>query len=426
MKILIVDDDFVSRTKMKTILKGIGSCTDEEHAANAVKIFEQALGSGQPFDLITLDIHMPDMDGTEVLYRIRQMEKDTPDAVPVKIFMVTSHSDKDSLITCLQAGCDGFIVKPFTHDTLLSKLKTSGLNIEPAASPQKSNGPDLADPPVIKRKSLIQEVSEALQEDQVNLPSLPDINTRLKEMVQKRINVSEISGLLKKDMLITSSLISLSNSALFRGIEKNRTLEEAISRLGIDQTYNHVEMLCQRALYSDVPKKYSDYVEKLWLHAQACAYASQYAADHLKLNLTEDPFTLGLVHDIGRLILLQIISKLEQVGPTGDDVDPKILYSTLDAHHGDFGAALLKKWGFSDIFALVAKYHDCVETVDTPPKELLLVSLINVLVHNLNKPTDQLLNNPTVEFCVKNLSLLPKAIEDIRQNIAIILNDIVH
>ncbi|MBU1168171.1 MAG: HDOD domain-containing protein [Proteobacteria bacterium] len=431
MKILIVDDDFVSRSKMKTILQSMGACTDDEHAASALRTFEQALDTGQPFNLITLDIHMPGMDGTEMLFKIRELEKKRhiPEPNRVKVFMVTSQSDKGSLITCLQAGCNGFIVKPFTQKTLLQKFSSQGITIDVDTEPVSKTNHDAvtksSQSSDTQRKKLIQDVSSALKGDRVDLPSLPDINTRLKEMVNKEIDFSEITTLLKKDMLIASSLISLSNSALFKGINQSKTLEEAIGRLGIDQTYLHVEMLCQRALYSNVPKKYTSYVEKLWNHAQTCAYCSQYIAEQLNLKLREDAFTLGLVHDIGKLILLQIISKLEEVGPTGEDVDQSVLFSTLDTYHGEFGAALLNKWGFSDIFDKVARHHNHPEIISNPSKELLLVGFANQLVNHLDKTKEELYANTTAVFCLKQLNIESKTIEDIRSGLIEILNEMV-
>lgn len=422
MNILIVDDDFVSRTKMRTIIQSLGTCTDEESAQKALEDFEKALDEGRPFDLVTLDIHMPVMDGTEMLYRIRETEKkrNIPKENRAKVFMVTSQSDKDSLITCLQAGCDGFVVKPFTRETLFKKLELVGFKTDASSGGSE----DIKSKPQPgKRKNLIEEVSQALKGDAVTLPSLPDINTQLKEMVQKQINTAEITDLLKKDMLIASSLISLSNSPLFRGVGKNKTLEEAIGRLGIDQTFKHVEMLCQRALYSNVSKKYSAYVENLWKHAQVCAYTAQSVADYLRVNFMEDPFTLGLVHDIGRLILLQIIGKLEEVGPTGDDVDENVLYPTLDAHHGEFGAALLSKWGFSETFANVAKFHDCPDKAGRMTPELALISFVNVLVKNQEKTMEELAAIPMVVSFYGTFGVNTRSLADIRDIVEKVLKE---
>jgi HD-like signal output (HDOD) protein/FixJ family two-component response regulator len=425
MNILIVDDDMVSRTKMKTILQKLGTCTDVECPEQSVEIFEQALNQGRPFHVVTLDIRMPGMDGTQVLFKFREIEhsRGIYEHSRSKVFMVTSQSDKDSLITCLQAGCDGFIVKPFTPDILVEKLSAMGIPINFKASPETDAAPSKKVKP--QRKDLIQEVTLALKGDQVSLPSLPDINTQMKEMVANQGGVFEITELLKKDMLIAGSLISLSNSPLFKGVEQSKTLDEAVNRLGIDQTFSHVEMMCQRALYSDVAGKYKDYVERLWTHAQSCAYASQCASDHLNLALSEDPFTLGLVHDIGRLILLQIISKLEAVGPTGEDVDQAVLFRTLDTYHGQFGAALLDKWGFSKTVQNVAKHHHNPASVKNPSNELILVSFANSLVHMLERNPGNWMSEPCLTFCVKALRLDFDAVEKLGKEITATLKEMV-
>ena len=68
---------------------------------------------------------MPEMDGTEVVYKIREIEKENevPEGKQVKILMVTSHSDKDTIVSCVQAGCDDFVVKPFDRETISEKIE---------------------------------------------------------------------------------------------------------------------------------------------------------------------------------------------------------------------------------------------------------------------------------------------------------------
>ena len=128
MKILIVDDELVSRRKMQKIMESLGECEAVESGSAAIAAFQKALENGMPFDLITLDVLMPKMDGTEVLYTIREIEKEKkiPKEKQVKILMVTSHSDRDSIITSIQAGCDDYIVKPFDREVIINKLEKIG------------------------------------------------------------------------------------------------------------------------------------------------------------------------------------------------------------------------------------------------------------------------------------------------------------
>jgi CheY-like chemotaxis protein len=124
MKILVVDDELVSRSKMQKIMEGLGECVAAANGGEALTLFGQALESGTPFDLVTLDVVMPVMDGTEVLYEIREMEKKgyRPKEKRTRILMVTAQSDKDTVVTCIQAQCDDYIVKPFDRKKVMNKI----------------------------------------------------------------------------------------------------------------------------------------------------------------------------------------------------------------------------------------------------------------------------------------------------------------
>lgn len=129
MKILIVDDEMVSRRKMEIIMREYGDCESVENGNSAIRAFAEAIETGILFDLITLDISLPDMNGTNVLNVIRELEKGNAIAEDnrVKVLMVTAHGDQDIVMTSIAAGCDDYIIKPFTVDTITQKLEKIGL-----------------------------------------------------------------------------------------------------------------------------------------------------------------------------------------------------------------------------------------------------------------------------------------------------------
>ena len=135
MKVLVVDDELVSRKKMEKIMTAFGQCVAVESGADALKAVEEAIGKGEPFGLITLDVSMPGMDGTEVLFEIRMIEqqKNIPMENKAKVIMVTSQSDKDLVITCMQAGCDGYVVKPFDSAIMAEKIRQIGIIVPESA-----------------------------------------------------------------------------------------------------------------------------------------------------------------------------------------------------------------------------------------------------------------------------------------------------
>ena len=131
MKILVVDDEMVSREKMKMIMSHFGECDSVENGADALEKFVGAWSSWTPFDLISLDVQMPEMDGVAVLNRIRGMEreKNVPESKRVKVIMVTALSDKDTLMTSIQAGCNDYVVKPFDKGLVAKKLSKLGFPV---------------------------------------------------------------------------------------------------------------------------------------------------------------------------------------------------------------------------------------------------------------------------------------------------------
>lgn len=132
MKILVVDDEIVSRRKMGKIIEDLGECHMAESGEEAVATFNDAWSLGMPFDLVLLDISMPGISGIEVLNQIRQVEKDKSidKSYRVKVVMVTTRSDKYVVVDCMTAGCNNYIVKPFDRELVMEKLSSIGCTFE--------------------------------------------------------------------------------------------------------------------------------------------------------------------------------------------------------------------------------------------------------------------------------------------------------
>jgi two-component system chemotaxis response regulator CheY len=124
MKTLIVDDEIVCRRKMEYIMKNYGDCQAVETGEEAVAAFAKAWEDWSPFALIMLDVSMPGMDGTETLFQIRQMEtqKNVSPDHRVRVIMTTARSDKSTVCSSIQAGCDGYIIKPFDQEKVRDEL----------------------------------------------------------------------------------------------------------------------------------------------------------------------------------------------------------------------------------------------------------------------------------------------------------------
>lgn len=240
--------------------------------------------------------------------------------------------------------------------------------------------------------NILDQIVFIFKRGEINLPSPPQISLKFKEMVSRGVNLQEIAYLLKQDAAISSKLISISNSAFYRGVAENNTLEQAVGRLGLTTTKRYVDVITNRTLYFTKNKRLSEVIEKLWEHSLSCAYAAQIICEVLKLNLPEDAFTMGLLHDIGKLVLFQAVGELQMKKKIGEEIDSEELFNTVDTNHGRFGAALLKQWKFSKESVDIVTYHDHLEEANSISKELLVVHIANLLVksmgYNLAGETD--------------------------------------
>ncbi len=129
MKILIVEDDFASRKFMMNHMTKHGECDGTVNGAEAVEAFMMAEEDGEPYDLICLDIMMPEMDGYQVLKAIRDIEKDKGIAKDdqVKIIMMTALSEEKNVKKAFEMGCSVYCSKPVDVSKLESAMKKLGL-----------------------------------------------------------------------------------------------------------------------------------------------------------------------------------------------------------------------------------------------------------------------------------------------------------
>ena len=131
MRILVVDDDAPNRKLLTDIASKMGECEGAEGGQEALSAFKKAWEDWRPFNLIFLDVLMPDLDGREVLLKIREIEKEkkVSEQHQVRVIMVTGVSEEETVMDCLRNGCDEFIVKPIDILLILEKMKKLGLMI---------------------------------------------------------------------------------------------------------------------------------------------------------------------------------------------------------------------------------------------------------------------------------------------------------
>ena len=116
-KLLLVDDDNTDRGKVRSMLEAQGFEKFEESndGHNAIALIKE---KAKPYDLVLCDLNMPTISGLDVLKLIRQEEKFRS----MPFIMLSKKGNKKQFEDAVQAGVNGYIVKPITAENLLPKI----------------------------------------------------------------------------------------------------------------------------------------------------------------------------------------------------------------------------------------------------------------------------------------------------------------
>jgi CheY-like chemotaxis protein len=117
LRILVAEDNAVNALILEETLRGLGCETLV--VANGVEALKEVRTG--TYDLILMDVQMPEMDGFEATIRIRALEEGTGSSVP--IIALTAHAQREDREKCLQVGMDDYLSKPIVRQDLVNKLR---------------------------------------------------------------------------------------------------------------------------------------------------------------------------------------------------------------------------------------------------------------------------------------------------------------
>ena len=121
MHILIVDDSPLLRKVHGDLLKSLGfkKITEADDGKPALEKMLVADSEGKPINLVLLDSNMPKIEGITVIKTMRKL----PQLKMTPVIMVTADPDKETVIKLIQAGVNGYVVKPLTKESLLTNIE---------------------------------------------------------------------------------------------------------------------------------------------------------------------------------------------------------------------------------------------------------------------------------------------------------------
>jgi two-component system chemotaxis response regulator CheY len=340
MHILVVDDSSGMRRILASTLVRLGLPRPVE-AEDASAALEQL--ARHRFDLVLIDWNMPGMSGLDLALAIRN----DPTHEHLPLLMVTGNGGSEDVVRALRSGFGGYIVKPFTDETLAQQLG-SLLHID-IAPPHRDAGPMI---PANWTEWLATEGWA-----RTDLSAIPPPPRSFREVfslaAESDVDARRLITIVSQDPVFTIRVLRLANVAAFAAAGEVTSIEIAVVRLGTRAVRNAVLAACLSAWAHTIDVYGKRGLEEVQ-HAVGTACLSRRLAERLNAS-TDDAFVGGLLHDVGKLCLMKMKAEFRRTGGTMPSAEEFDAASVL--YHAEVGAAALQVWGLPESVRIPTRWH---------------------------------------------------------------------
>ena len=300
-----------------------------------------ALLRSSAFDVVVSDMQMPGMSGIELLTKVRELH---PQTSRIIISGYTDQAEAADALNCTHL----FIPKPFDVATLKATLARIG-SLDAYLKDDKLRG---------------------LAGKMRTLPSFPTLYLEIiREIESPNSSIQGIAKIVAKDPGITAKILQVTNSAAFGLPEKVNDPVEAVQQLGMN-TVRSLVLSAQvfSSFHSTRLKHFS--ADALWTHLMKCGDLARtiMRREHVTITESEDAFTAGMLHDMGKLMLADSLpQEFEKALALADtekiplaEAEMKIFGAT----HTGLAAYLFGLWGLPAAIVEAVAFHHTPEKSD--------------------------------------------------------------
>jgi putative nucleotidyltransferase with HDIG domain len=331
-RILFVDDEHKVLEGLQRMLRSMRSEWEMRFAVSGQEALE--ILKGKPFDVVVTDMRMPGMDGCQLLERVKELH---PQVVRI---ILSGYSDKDLILNSVGLTHQ-FLSKPCDGETLK-------ITITRACAMRE----------LLNDESLINVISKI-----ESLPSLPSLYEEVvKEANSQDSSLARVAEIISKDVGMSAKLLQLVNSAFFGLPVRVSSIMRAVNLLGLEIIKT---LILSIKIFSQFDHPGMTSLSSLWDHSISTAMIARSIATQRDLpqNQIDEAFMAGLLHDIGKLILLDklpekcvaISNILRSDGCQVWEAELKVLGTT----HAQVGAYLMGIWGLSESLVEAIAFHHC-------------------------------------------------------------------
>ncbi len=235
---------------------------------------------------------------------------------------------------------------------------------------------------------LTRQLEQDLQLDRLNLPSLPEVASKLGHAIQdESSDANTIARIIQSDPAITAKIVKAANSAFYGSMNPVESCAKAVVRLGLRVTHNLVVNYTMRDLFQAKTDLLNQRMHDLWRHSTRVAAICYVLAKRFKNFNADEAMSIGLLHDIGAAAILNNAASYPEMAS-----DPAAVDLAVKQLRAPFGSCILKSWSFADEYiTAAAEAENWMRKGDGPPDycDLLIVAQLHSFVgttHAMSAP----------------------------------------
>ena len=191
------------------------------------------------------------------------------------------------------------------------------------------------------------------------LPAFDATGLKIQQEASKaEPDTNAIEKMITCDPSLTSHVLRIANSAYYKGINQVSTVRAAIIRLGSREVANIAILVTQKRPFQSKDPYINKMMQNLWRHSVGCAVSAQWIANRSGLTAkAQEAFTAGLLHDIGKLLILTTTDEIKRTGTIKQNPSGDLIEEVMENYHTVYGYALLRTWNLPDHYCSIARDH---------------------------------------------------------------------
>jgi HD-like signal output (HDOD) protein len=232
--------------------------------------------------------------------------------------------------------------------------------------------------------SLVGMIDNFVASRKVKLPAFNATALRIqKEVANEEPDFRLIEKLIVSDQSLTGEVLHVSNSSFYKGLTQVATVRDALIRLGIKEVSNIVTLVALQHNFQSKNPAVHKIMRKLWRHSVGCAIGANWLAKQTGFQaLAHETFTVGLLHDVGKLYVLKVMDDMKACGEIENPPSDRVIHEVMQNMHTDQGYSLMAHWNLPEKYCQVARDHHLAE-LDGNNVVLVLVRLANQTCHKM-------------------------------------------